>query len=186
MIALFALLSQQIKLPSSVHQFKPNLSFSMTPIYSILAIVVVFSVTIFQTTRYVASDYENFRTSVEYELATLGLQESDYIIVDSSISTEGWREFGKVSIWFDFYFPFNPASLGLYRDRWIESCGPVSISSCGDTLFSEDPLDLVRLMKKNSIIKFVTGDELSNYFVKDHFKLIGQSESKWSYELLKH
>lgn len=131
---------------------------------------------------YISSDYKEFKKQTQIETFALGISQGDKVIVDSAVETMGWREFSQINIWFDYYFMFESAGIAEYRERWLVSCGPVSLSFCENRLFRGNSEALEKVMNANSIEKLVASKPLPMSFSEEKFKFLGQTNNKWSYE----
>jgi len=185
LIALWSILATNIEDWSDYWNPPGKSSYqNLMTIPRVLTSWVVLFVLLFSSSTYVNSDLKGFRSQIEAELEQLQIEKGDLVIVDSSISTEGWREFGYVNVWFDFYFMFNISGIKTYRERWLASCGEVGIGDCKNSLFEGDSKALIELMMKNGIGKIVSGVELDEKFLRGNFKLLGTYEMNWSYGLI--
>lgn len=135
------------------------------------------------STSYVYQDYVHLKERILNQAHSLKLKPGDLILVDSKVSTQGFREFAQVNIWFDFYFMFDLKGIEIYRERWIQSCGPVPISNCQDLLTNVNVRDLSNFMEKNGVKKIVLSAPLDISLIQNNFNFLGYSEDKWSYEL---
>jgi hypothetical protein len=132
------------------------------------------------TTSYVYADYRDFKTNTIQEARSLKLNPGDIILVDSNVATQGLREFASINIWFDGYFIWDIPGLEIYRQRWLLSCG--SNPKCSDLLINGDSRELYNMMKRNGINKVVTSRPFEKSLIQGRLSLLGNSDSKWSYE----
>jgi hypothetical protein len=137
------------------------------------------------TTNFVYSDYTEFKSATLKQTQNLKLYPNDLVLVDSNVTTEGYREFAHINIWFDEYFMFDLEGIRIYRDRWLQSCGKVPITKCQNLLTNGSMQNLYKMMDENGIQKLVTSHPLDKSLIQARFMFLGYYENKWSYELNK-
>lgn len=135
------------------------------------------------STNFVYQDYRDFRNHILKEVQALKLDSGDLVLFDSNIATQGFREFSEINIWLDSYFMFNFKGIEIYRERWLQSCGPKPIESCQDLFINGDSQNLYNFVRRSGVQKIVTSTPLDNLLIQENFSLLGYSGGKWSYGL---
>jgi hypothetical protein len=158
-------------------QFKSPFVINNKIYISLIVLLFCFS------TNFVYQDYRDLKNHILKEVQTLKLDPGDLVLFDSNIATEGFREFAEINIWLDSYFMFNFKGIGVYRERWLQSCGPQPIGSCQDLFITGDTQNLYNFVRRSGVQKIVTSFPLDNLLIQENLFPLGYSRGKWSYGL---
>jgi hypothetical protein len=149
--------------------------------YKLLAIFFLISSLVVPINT-INSDYHNLGISVKRKLQHLNLNKGDLVLINPVVvDTIGWREFGKISIWFDYYFMFNLGGIKEYRKRWLDLCPGKVVSECDLNYLMQDHSKFVTFMQANKISKLVVRNYLTKHQMGSKFSLAGKDGNLISY-----
>jgi hypothetical protein len=161
---------------------KLNIGFGIKikSIYLIILFLITFLVSSYIN---IVGSFNSQKNDVTRVLSEIEVISSDNVLVDfKSVDTLGWREFGGVRIWLDWYFVFSEQAILEYGKRWEMLCGKNIIINCNYDLFKKNPSELVDFLSRNKIDKIIISKESGLTLSAAYFDKIGENVDLISYK----
>lgn len=147
--------------------------------------LLLFSVIVVKESMNVAKlDFIKLQSGAQGQLSMLRLPKNSYVLVDPSfVNTQGWREYGGISVYLDDYFPFNMNDIQIYRNRWVGLCSHRILTECD---ISMNVRDIYNFMLTQKIDYLVTVNKtIVNEKYLSNFEKIGQYANLVSFKIIK-